>query len=162
MQPQTLLFTPSGQIQGAGPAPLVGLPGVFTFSNGAVSQNAPQVVPLQPVNSQILSVTLNQQACTIYLYAKLIQVPDAAPVEVNPPTFSAVEPLFMDLYVTDANNNTSLVIGGVICQDRNRIVRNTYFNFNGDLAFVDSQGVSDPLPSGLGTRWLLTYWSSLT
>ena len=162
MQPQTLLFTPSGQIQGAGPAPLVGLPGLLTFANGMVVQATPQVVPLQPVNSQILSITLNQQACTVYLYAKQIQVPAAAEVEVNPPTFLIINPLFMDLYLTDSNGNTSLVIGGVICQDRNRIVRNTYLGFNGDLAFIDSQGSQDPVPSGLGSRYLLTYWSFLT
>jgi hypothetical protein len=161
MLPQTLLFTPAGQIQGAGPAPLVGIPGVFFFSNGTVSQATPQVVPLQPVVSQTLSITLNQQACTIFLYAKLIQVPASAEVAVDPPTFLPINPMFLDLYTTDANNVTRLVIGGVLCQDRNRLVRNSYLGFSGDLAFVDSQGIADPLPSGLGSRWLLTYWSQL-
>ena len=49
------------------------------------------------------------------------------------------------------------MIGGVICQHTNLIVRNAYFGFIGDLAFLDQQGADDPVWTGLGTRWVLGY-----
>lgn len=60
--------------------------------------------------------------------------------------------LFINLYVNDA-----LIIGGVICQNRNRIVRSAYLGFIGDLAFIDNMGASDPEYAGLGSRYELAY-----
>ena len=40
---------------------------------------------------------------------------------------------------------------------RNRIVRDTYLGFLGDLAFFDLQGEDDPYYTGLGDRWVLGY-----
>ncbi len=60
--------------------------------------------------------------------------------------------LFVDVYL-----GPTLVIGGVICENRNRIVRSAYLGFVGDLAFVDSQGSEDPVYTGLGGRWQLVY-----
>ena len=93
----------------------------------------PQLVPLQAAASQTALVTLNGQACQIDVYQ----------------TFYG---LFCDLYV-----NNVLAIGGVICYNKNKIVRSTYINFVGDLAFYDSQGSEDPSYAGIGTRFFLVY-----
>ena len=50
-----------------------------------------------------------------------------------------------------------LIIGGVICENLNRIVRSLYLGFAGDLAFIDNQGSTDPVYTGLGTRYSLAY-----
>jgi hypothetical protein len=62
--------------------------------------------------------------------------------------------LFVDVYV---DSGSTLVIGGVIGRDRNRIVRSSYLNFVGDFSFFDTQGTDDPEYSGLGVRWQLVY-----
>lgn len=54
----------------------------------------------------------------------------------------------------------NLIIAGVICQDRNRIVRDLYLGFIGDLCFIDIQGTSDPIYTGLGDRYVLCYLDS--
>lgn len=92
-----------------------------------------QMIPLRAVNSQVLTVTLAQQRARLKVYQKTTG-------------------LFMDVYVNDA-----LIIGGVISEDRNRIVRDKYLGFIGDLAFYDTQGTSDPVASGLGARYRLLY-----
>ncbi|MFT8720030.1 phage baseplate plug protein [Acetobacter sp.] len=46
---------------------------------------------------------------------------------------------------------------GVLCQDRTWLVRYPYLGFSGDLAFVDTQGTSDPTYDGLGARYQLVY-----
>lgn len=92
------------------------------------------VVPTQPVANQTLQVQLSGQACVINLY-------------------QTAYALFMDLYV-----GNSLVVCGVICENLNRIVRSAYLGFDGDFAFVDTQGLSDPIYYGLGSRWQLVYF----
>ena len=93
------------------------------------------IIPLQAVPSQALSVTLGNQISQVSLYQK-----DTG--------------LFIDLFV-----DNTLVIGGVICQNLNRIVRSLYLGFSGDLVFIDNQGDSDPVYTGLGTRYSLAYLS---
>ena len=93
-----------------------------------------QIVPLQAVPNQTLQVQLSAQPCIINLYQT-----DYA--------------LFMDLYV-----GNSLIACGVICQNLNRIVRSAYRGFVGDLAFVDTQGSTDPVYTGLGARYQLIYF----
>lgn len=92
-----------------------------------------QIIPLEPVPSQTLTVSLNDQTCQILVYQKL-------------------SGLYLNLSV-----NNALIIGGVLCENLNRIVRNTYLGFIGDLVFVDSQGNSDPVFTGLGDRFNLAY-----
>ena len=94
-----------------------------------------QIIPLQSDPSQILVVTLNNQNCSINVYQRLFG-------------------LFLDLY-----QDGSLVIGGQICQNLNRIVRSEYLGFQGDLAFIDTQGADDPIYSGLGAQFQLLYLS---
>lgn len=91
------------------------------------------LIPLSPLPAQIVNVPLSNQVCQI---------------EVTQKFFG----LFLDLYV-----NNTLIIGGVVCQNLNPIVRQRYLGFNGDLMFVDTQGDSDPEYSGLGSRYQLLY-----
>lgn len=93
-----------------------------------------QIVPLKALPNQTVSVILNDQTCQINVY------------QTN---FG----LFVDLF-----KNNELVIGGVIAENQNRIVRSAYLGFNGDLSFIDTQGSSDPEYSGIGTRFYLSYF----
>ncbi len=92
-----------------------------------------QIIPIQPVPNQNFITNLGGQAAQINIYAKSTGI-------------------FMDLLVSN-----SPIVSGVICQDRNRIVRNNYLGFVGDLCFVDQQGTSDPLYTQLNSRFLLMY-----
>lgn len=91
------------------------------------------IIPTSAVPAQRLKAILSAQATTLVIR-------------------QMVTGLFMDVYVSDA-----LVIGGVACRDRNRIVRDAYLGFAGDLAWVDTQGLLDPYYTGLGARWVLVY-----
>ena len=92
-----------------------------------------QVIPLQVVPSQTLQVQLSGQNCAINVYQLSTGI-------------------FIDLYVSN-----TLIIGGVIGQDRNLIVRDLYLGFIGDLCFMDTQGTQDPVYTGLGGRYQLCY-----
>lgn len=92
-----------------------------------------QVVPLRAVPSQELTVALGGQNCQIAVY-------------------QTAYGLFLDLSVDNV-----LLVGGAICQNLNRIVRSAYIGFAGDLCFVDNQGSSDPVYTGLGDRFSLAY-----
>ena len=94
-----------------------------------------QVVPVQAQASQIVNAQLSGQNCQLRIYQKSTG-------------------MFMDVYV-----GTSLIIGGVICQNLNRIVRDAYLGFIGDLAFVDTQGTDDPVYTGFGGRFAFVYYS---
>jgi hypothetical protein len=90
-------------------------------------------IPLQPTPSQSLSIVLANQNCQINVYQKSTG-------------------MYLDLAVSNA-----ALIDAVICLDRVRMVREKYLGFIGDLAFVDTQGTSDPVYSGLGARYQLIY-----
>jgi len=92
-----------------------------------------QIVPLQPLPSQTLTVNLANQVCQIAVYQKM-------------------SGLYMNLSV-----NNVLIIGGVLCENLNRIVRSLYLGFIGDFCFIDNQGSADPDFTGLGTRFSLAY-----
>lgn len=49
------------------------------------------------------------------------------------------------------------IINFAICRDRVSIARKEYLPFVGTLAFVDTQGASDPDYTGFGTRFQLAY-----
>lgn len=91
------------------------------------------IIPVQAVPSQTLAVTLAGQGCQIELYQKTTG-------------------LYCNLYI-----NNVLIIGGVICENLNRIVRSLYLGFIGDLCFLDNQGSTDPVYTGLGTRYSFIY-----
>lgn len=94
-----------------------------------------QVVPLIATPSQTLQTNVDNQAVTINVYQKQFC-------------------MFMDLYYTGSDDE---IVVGVQCQNLNRIVRNSYFGFDGDFVFRDTQGDADPYYDGLGTRWRLLY-----
>lgn len=65
--------------------------------------------------------------------------------------------LYMDVYL-----NGDAIVLGVICENRNRIIRNRYFGFPGDFVFNDTQAAPDaegsnPDYTGLGGRFQLLY-----
>lgn len=94
------------------------------------------IVPLSAVASQSVNVQLAGQSCRIDVY-------------------QLSTGMFCDLYVADV-----LIIGGVICQNLNRIVRDLYLGFIGDLTFIDNEGTADPIYTGLGDRFSLAYLST--
>lgn len=91
------------------------------------------VVPTIATPTQVLTVVLGGQPCRIRLSQKTTG-------------------LYLDLYVNDV-----LIIGGVICEDANPVVRSAYLGFIGDLALYDMRGSEDPTYDGLGTRFILVY-----
>ncbi len=91
------------------------------------------IVPLRPLPNQAVSVLLDSQVCQIDVFQK-------------------TRGLFLNLYVSN-----ELLIGGVLCQNLNRIVRSLYLGFSGDLFFIDNQGNTDPIYTGLGDRYSLAY-----
>lgn len=90
-------------------------------------------IPLQAVPNQTLTVSLGTQTTQINVYQTMFG-------------------LFVDVYV-----NNVLIIGGVIGENRNRIVRSAYLGFIGDLAFVDLNGTNDPVYTGFSERFILVY-----
>lgn len=92
-----------------------------------------QIIPLQAVPNQTLTVLLADQNCRVSVYQK-----------------------FFGLYVDLAIGGTPLMLG-VICQNQNRLVRYSYLGFAGDLAFFDTRGSSDPDYTGLGSRYQFVY-----
>jgi len=101
-----------------------------------------QIIPLTAVPSQLVNVLLAGQNCQIKVYQKSTG-------------------MFVDLYVDNA-----LIIGGVIAENLNRIVRDAYLGFVGDLVFYDTQstvqadgtlGGADPSYTGLGAQFQLLY-----
>ena len=91
------------------------------------------IIPLKPVPSQDITITLGGQQCQIDVRTRRTGV-------------------FLDLHVSG-----NLLIAGALCLDRNPIVRSLQFGFVGDLAFRDTLGADDPNYTGFGTRFLLTY-----
>ena len=91
------------------------------------------IVPIKPLPNQTLQIQLSSQAVALNIY-------------------QLAYGLFVDVYV-----NNTLIIGGVIAQNLNRIVRSLYLGFMGDFVFVDTQGEDDPVYTGLGSQFLLVY-----
>ena len=93
-----------------------------------------QIVTVKPLRNQTINVQLAGQNCTLNIYQKSTG-------------------MFMDVLV-----DGSQIIGGVICQNLNRIVRSLYLGFVGDFCFIDNQeGTADPFYLELGTRFILAY-----
>lgn len=93
-----------------------------------------QVIPLLPVPSQVVSFIANGQSVVVSLRQLAFG-------------------LYMDLQSDDAE-----VVGLVICENLNRIVRDLYFGFLGDFVFYDNTGQGqDPFYTGLGAQFSLIY-----
>jgi len=92
-----------------------------------------QIVPLKAIPNQTVQIQLGNQPCSIHVYQ----------LDYG---------LFVDVAV-----GATQIVAGVIAENLNRIVRSIYLGFIGDFIFGDLQGVSDPVYTGLGTRYLLAY-----
>ncbi len=92
-----------------------------------------QTIPLSKVPSQSLSVTLAGQRCRINVYQK-------------------AQGVFIDLVADGVP-----IITGIVTRDRTKVVRYPALPFVGDLAFADTQGLSDPDYTGFGSRFKLVY-----
>lgn len=49
------------------------------------------------------------------------------------------------------------IVTNSLCRNLVSVVRQDYLPFSGELAFVDTQGASDPDYTGFGTRFQLAY-----
>lgn len=93
-----------------------------------------QLVPLQPVPSQTVNCVLGNQNC----YLTFRQLASG---------------LFMNVAVGSIE-----IVGLVLCENLNRIVRDVYLGFLGDFAFYDQLGTGfDPYFTGLGDQFQLYY-----
>jgi hypothetical protein len=90
-------------------------------------------IPTQALPSQTINVTLGGQSCVIAIYQKSTG-------------------LFLDLTAANVVRMT-----GVLCHNRSLLVRQRYLGFVGDLSFIDTQGTTDPVYTGLGSRYQLAY-----
>lgn len=92
------------------------------------------LVPTQAVPSQTMTIQLGNQNVQLNIYQQNYG-------------------LFMDVFV-----NNGLIIGGVLCKNLVRIVRNAYLNFIGDFVWYDiTNSGLDPTYDGVGSRYLLVY-----
>jgi hypothetical protein len=98
-----------------------------------------EIIPLSAVPNQTFACPVGSQNCRLNVYQKS-----------------------SGLYI-DVIKDDQAIILGVICEDRNRIIRNVYLGFSGDFAFFDTQKPADavagqdPEYTGLGTRYQLIY-----
>ncbi len=95
-----------------------------------------EIIPLQAVPNQSITVPLAGQSCDLNVY-------------------QLASGLYIDVFL----NGQQVIVLSVICQHANRIVRDLYLGFAGDLAFFDTAGSSpiDPDYTGLGSRFQLVY-----
>lgn len=92
-----------------------------------------QIIPLQALPNQAVTVTIEQQLTQINVY-------------------QTIGGVFVDIY-----SENELIVSGVIAQNLNPIIRSLYLGYSGDFAFIDQQGDTDPVYTGLGTRYVLAY-----
>ncbi len=92
-----------------------------------------QTIPLQPVPAQQIQVTLDGQLCAFTIYVKN-------------------QCMFLDAAV-----NGSTVAYAIQAVNLVHLVPTAYLGFTGILTFYDTQGTSDPVYTGLGSRWVLLY-----
>lgn len=94
-----------------------------------------KIIPLSPVPSQTLKVVLDDQDCEISVLMR-------------------GQHLYLDLTV-----NGIIIQRGAILLDGVSAIQIPTRNFLGTLAIVDTQGNEAPRFEGLGSRWLLCFWS---
>lgn len=94
-----------------------------------------QLIPIVAVPSQSFTIQLGTQNCAINIY-------------------QLSTGLYFDLTV-----NNQDIVNTMICLNLVGLVREEYLGFVGQLAFVDTQGNSDPTYDGLGSRYQLIYQS---
>lgn len=95
-----------------------------------------KIVPTTATPSQTLSVMLGGQNCQLAIRQKSTGV-------------------FLDVSVANKP-----IILSALCLDRVRLLRHPHLGFVGNLAFVDTQGVTDPAYTGFGGRYQLVYFAA--
>jgi hypothetical protein len=142
-----------------------------------------QIIPLQAVPSQTLSTTLNGQAVQLSIYS--METPGSIlssyGSDTADSTIITADNTNLTADVTTENAATTLqgydaLYIDVILAGQQivtaRLVRNlipimltsSYYGFEGELAFVDTQNVglqsgTQPVYTGLGTQYQLVYYS---
>lgn len=91
-------------------------------------------IPIQPVPSQLVLCVLAGQNCQIAIYQKGSRV-------------------YVDLNNNGANMCIAALAHNLVPLDS----CNSYDGFQGNLFFVDTQGLDDPQYTGMGSRWVLVY-----
>ena len=94
------------------------------------------LIPLKPVANQ---------ATTVMLGGQVIRV--------------AIREMTTGVYLTAWLDNV-IIQSGILCLDRVRMMSSNYDQFIGGFMFMDSQGLEDPVSTGIGTRWNLYYLES--
>ena len=92
-------------------------------------------IPVSPIPSQTLDVVLSGQNVTIALQTRNGE-------------------LYADIQL-----NKSYIMRNRICHHAMPIVNSSYAGFVGELAIVDTQGNDTPNYTGLGTRFVLVYYT---
>jgi len=92
-----------------------------------------QLIPINAVPAQQFTIQLGNQNCDISIYQKNTG-------------------LFFNMVVNDTP-----CVNSVICLNLVGLIREAYYGFIGQLAFVDTKGTTDPVYTGLGTRYVLVY-----
>jgi len=92
-----------------------------------------QIIPVNSIASQSFNVQLGTQNCVINLYQKNTG-------------------LFFDL-----NLNGTQIVNSMICLNLVGLVRESYLGFTGQLFFFDTSGQTDPVYTGLNSKYLLVY-----
>ncbi len=93
------------------------------------------IVPINAEANQSFTVQLGGQNCSVNLYQKSTG-------------------LFIDLLV-----DQTVILQTQLCLDRVYLVRYNYLGFIGNLAFMDQEGTDVPYYTGLGSRFILGYFS---
>lgn len=92
------------------------------------------IVPAQANPNQAFNVTLGGQQVQLAIY-------------------QTDYGLFIDVAVAGTP-----IVSGVICENLNRIVREAYSGFVGDLTWFDTTGAgTDPIYTGIGAQYQLIY-----
>lgn len=92
------------------------------------------VVPIQPVPSQQVLCVLANQNCQISIYLRGSRV-------------------YFDLNSNGLNVSLAVIAHNAVPLD----ARNSYSGFQGNLFFIDTQGLDDPQYLGFNSRWFLVY-----
>ena len=107
-----------------------------------------QVIPLTAVPSQLVSPVLNGQSTSISIYQL---------------GFPPNQDLYCDIVANGApiiNCRKCRAYSGSATEAPAFMLLNArYQGFDGDFLFIDTQGDEDPRYAGLGTRWVLIYFT---
>lgn len=96
------------------------------------------IIPIQPVPSQQVLCVLANQNCQIAIYERAGRG-------------------FTKIYVDLNSNGTNMCLATLAHNGVPLDPCNSYDGFQGNLFFIDTQGVEDPEYTGFGSRWFLVY-----